>query len=279
MIESGNRPKALITGASSGIGAAFARRFATEGYDLLLVARRKKLLEELCSDLSKNNGIKAEYITAELSDDSDIVKVEKAIKDEPDLEVLVNNAGYGSMIPFQDDDIDSQVNMIKVHDIASMRLVHAALPGMISKRKGTIINVSSAGAFVVGGPHSMIYYASKLFLTSLSETLHVDFRKCGIKVQALCPGLTISDFHKKLGFSPDHPSFKYFKMMTSEQVVEVSLKDLKKGKVICVPGFENKLLVFFARFLPRRIFYWFVTKNMEGMRKRESQGKRLHGKK
>lgn len=275
-MESGKRPKALITGASSGIGRAFAIRFAEKGYDLTLVSRRRKLLEELCAELKESCGINAEYIIAELSDDTEVKKLEKLVKADLRVEVLINNAGYARMSPFLDDSIDAQVDMIKVHDIASVRLVHAALPGMLSKGKGTIINVSSIGAFVVGGSHNMLYYASKLFLVSFTETLHVDFHKKGIKVQALCPGFTVSDFHKRMGYPTDHPVFRTFRMMTSDKVVDISLKDLDRGKIVSIPGINNKINAFFARFMPRRMFYWFIADVFRGMKRRYSEEGKRH---
>ncbi len=249
-----NRPAALITGGTSGIGAAYAHRLAAAGYDLILTGRREKLLEKLCDELSQKHGILAGYVVAELADERQVKKIERLIKRIPRLRILVNNAGYGHPACFHEDDIAAQLDMLMVHNVAALRLTHAAVSGMIAQGRGAIINVSSVAAFMVS-PRSMMYHATKVFLNSFSESLALELWDAGIRVQVLCPGFTRTDFHAKLGMGDEHPIFTRYRFMSAQKVVEISLKYLKANRVICIPGWRNKIWVFFARFIPRRLFY------------------------
>ncbi len=255
---------ALITGASSGIGAAFARRLADNGFDLILIARREELLVNLCKELKDTKGINAEYMLIDLEKDNELKIVEERIKKTPNLEILVNNAGFGGgNKAFYEIPIEDHINMVKVHNIAPLQLAHAAIPGLLIKGKGAIINVSSIGSF---SPSSGVMYSTtKNFLNYLSESLDLLLKKRGIKIQALCPGFTTTDFHKKLGYGSEHPVYRR-KFMTAEKVVETSLKALKKGKVYCIPGFRNKLLAFLLRKLPKRVLI-FAYRKMFSKRK------------
>ena len=261
-----SRAIALITGASSGIGAAFARRFANDGYDLILIGRRENLLEKLCKELAEEKGINADYMLIDLGNENELQLAEARIKNNPDLEILVNNAGVGGERgAFHKVAIESHVNMVQVHNIATLKLTHAVIPGLLAKGKGAIINVSSLASFLPS--LSVMYSATKVFLNYFSESLDFSLRDKGIKIQALCPGFTITDFHKKMGYGTDHPVYKR-KFMTAEKVVEASLKALKRGKVYCVPGFRNKFLVFLARNLPRKLRIT-IYKKMFSKRKKE----------
>jgi short-subunit dehydrogenase len=262
------RPVALITGGSSGIGAAFGRRLARNGYDLILVARREGLLRNLCKELSEKHGISAEYLIADLSNPLELQRVEEHLKGISNLEMLINNAGYGRHILFHEDDIDVQEAMLRVHVTASVRLAHAAIPVMLSRGKGAIINVSS-GAGLRPRPRSLMYHATKAFLNNFSESLHLELRNMGIRVQALCPGLTrtdfhmLEDFHMKLDCGDAHPIFKKKKSMSPEEVVKISLKCLKKNKVICNAGLRNKMRRLLIRHMPRRMLYWLDGKRLK----------------
>ncbi|MBK5115063.1 MAG: SDR family NAD(P)-dependent oxidoreductase [Candidatus Heimdallarchaeota archaeon] len=259
------KSKALITGASSGIGAAFARRLADDGFDLILIARREELLVKLCKELEDTKGINAEYMLINLEKENELAIVEERIKNTPNLEILINNAGFGGgngafyKIPIED-----HINMVKVHTIAPIKLAHAVIPNMLKNGKGVIINVSSIGSF--SPSPGVMYSTTKISLNYLSESLDLLLRKKGIKIQALCPGFTITDFHKKMGYESGHPVYRR-KFMTAEKVVEISLKALKKGKVYCIPGFRNKLLAFFMRKLPKRILI-FAYRMMFSKRKK-----------
>lgn len=236
------RKIALITGATSGIGAEFAREFARQQYDLIITGRREQEINELAKELMAKYAINVEVIIAELSDEKTIAALADRIKNLPNLEMLVNNAGFGYRSCFHDGDIEVYKNMVNTHVLTTMKLTHAALPDMIANRNGAIINVSSVSGFITWG--SPIYSATKAFMNSFTETLKLELKGTGVKLQTLCPGYTVSDFHKRMSIDIHAECKKIgIKPMTSEQVVAISLKYLKKNKVICIPGFINKLAV------------------------------------
>jgi uncharacterized protein len=244
-----------ITGASSGIGAAFARAFARQGYSLLLHGRREHLLAALCDSLSKEHGVRAGYVLAELSDPAALRSLEIRISGIEDLEILVNNAGYATVQLFDREPVDSQDALIRTHVLATVRLTHAALQGMLRRGRGAIINVSSVAGYFIS-PASTSYCATKAFLTTFTESLHLEVRDRGIRMQALCPGYTTSDFHKKLGYDTTQPSFQRF--MSAEKVVKASLKALARGKVVCIPGWYYGAAVVGVRMVPRWLLYRMV---------------------
>jgi hypothetical protein len=226
---------ALITGASSGIGAEFARQLTGLGYSLVLTARRKEKLEALAQEIQAKAAVSIEILTADLSQEADILAVERRIGELERLELLVNNAGYGISGHFYQADIQRQVGMIQVHVIASTRLTRAALPQMVARGKGGIINVSSMSAFVPSA--GVTYSSTKAYLVKFSQALQYDLAGTGVRVQALCPGLTYSEFHD----TPEYSRFNREKVpgflwLTAENVVRESLRDLERGKVICIPG-------------------------------------------
>jgi len=246
---------AFITGASSGIGAAFARRLAGLGYDIIAHGRREELLRFLCSELRDRYKVGAVYVVAELSDQEQLATLERTIRDTPDLAFLVNNAGHGSIQSFHEESVSSQDGMVRTHVNATVRMTHAAIPVMLKRGGGAIINVSSVAGFFVS-PGSTIYCATKAFLNTFTESLSLELRGTGIRVQALCPGFTTSDFHKRLGYDTAHPTFQGF--MSADRVVDASLKALRRRKVICIPGVQYAWAVIAARWLPRRILYAIV---------------------
>lgn len=226
---------ALITGASSGLGEAFARRLALQGYNLVLVARRKERLSALSSELQSNHPIKVEIIVADLTRDSDIERVETKIHELERVDVLINDAGFATTGRFTEADLDKQLEMVTLHVVAPTRLTWAALPKM--EKGGSIINVASLGAYIKV-PGNVTYCATKAYLVVFSETLQLELKEKGIRVQALCPGFTRTEFHGKMeGFDPSViPKFLW---MTPEDVAKESLKGLEKGKVVCIPGLRN----------------------------------------
>jgi uncharacterized protein len=236
------RGYALITGASSGIGEAFARRLAREGYSLVLVARRVERLQALADELAREHAITAEVLAADLSRPADVTRVEQRIVNL-DLSILVNNAGFGTNGDLLNSDLDEQIAMLNVHVLATMRLCRAALPGMAARGGGAIINVSSIAAFFPS-PGDVNYPASKAYLNVFSQALQAEVADAGIVVQALCPGFTHTEFHATplmTGFQKSRvPAMLW---MTSEEVVAASLRGLGQGTVICIPGRRNQLLV------------------------------------
>ena len=237
---------ALITGATAGIGAAYARLLAKEGFDLVLVARDLPRLKGVAKELSKLYKIKAETIKADLTKPAQLAKVEKRLaNNSKPIEVLINNAGFGLKDSFLVSNLAREQELLDVLVTAPMRLSHAVLPGMIKRNSGSIVNVSSVASFIAGGTYS----AAKSYLTVFSEYLHTELRDTNIKVSALCPGFTRTEFHArgkmKMSGLPDY-------MWTAvDQVVAKSWRYVKAGKVICIPGWQYMLLSSIARIAPR----------------------------
>ncbi len=237
---------ALITGATAGIGAAYAKLLAKEGFDLVLVARDLPRLKGVAKELSKLYKIKAETIKADLTKPAQLAKVEKRLaNNSKPIEVLINNAGFGLKDSFLVSNLAKEQELLDVLVTAPMRLSHAVLPGMIKRNSGSIVNVSSVASFIAGGTYS----AAKSYLTVFSEYLHTELRDTNIKVSALCPGFTRTEFHArgkmKMSGLPDY-------MWTAvDQVVAKSWRYVKAGKVICIPGWQYMLLSSIARIAPR----------------------------
>lgn len=228
--------RALITGASSGIGEAFARRLAADGYDLTLVARREERLRGLADELIAAHGIRADVLTADLAREEDIASVAGSIASMADLTLLINNAGFGTRGSFTEVPMERHLDMIRVHDTAGVALSWAAVPQMVARGGGAIVNVSSIAAFFPSGG-SVTYTASKVFLNNFSEALAGELYGTGVKVQALCPGFTYSEFHE----TPEYQGFDRGQIpeplwMTAGQVVDESLAALPGDRVLVVPG-------------------------------------------
>ena len=230
------RGRALITGASSGIGEAFARRLAAEGFDLTLVARREEKLRALAGELSATYAVRADVLAADLARDEEIARLAAAIEARPDLTLLINNAGFGTRGDFAEVALERHLEMIRVHDVATVALTRAALPGLIARGGGAIINVSSIASFFPSGG-GVIYTATKAFLNNFSEALAAEVSGTGVRVQALCPGFTYSEFHDTTEYKGfDRKTIPDALWMTAEAVVDESLAALSGDKVIVVPG-------------------------------------------
>jgi uncharacterized protein len=234
---------AVITGASSGIGEAFARRLAREGFNVLLVARRKDLLRQLALDLEYQYHVSATAFAADLATDDGVRKLEKRLAGEDTTDVLINSAGFGTRGLFAEVETKKSQNMVYLHTMAVMRLTRAVLPNMIANKRGYIIQVSSIGAFLTTSQY-VIYSATKAFINMFVQGLHEELTGSGVKVQALCPGLTKTGFMHTEEFS----DFSYSKIpdyiwMSPDQVVEESLAALKKNKLVFIPGRGNRMFV------------------------------------
>ena len=256
----GTMGTALVTGATAGIGAAFARRLAARGHDLVLVARDQARLEVLAAELRERHAIQAEALGADLSDDDGVERVVGRIAALPTLAVLVNNAGFGTAGPLATAPVEVQERMVRLHVLAPMRLTRAALPGLLTRaalpgplarRAGAVVNVSSVASFLYGAG-SVNYCATKAYLTTFSEGLGAELAGTGVQVQALCPGFTRTEFHQRIGpAAGDHAAWMW---LTADAVVRASLAQLdRRGPVICVPGLHYKLLVAVVRLVPRRL--------------------------
>lgn len=236
---------ALITGASSGIGAAFARRLAADGYHIILVARREEKLKALAEELEAQHAgrMSAEVLVADLAKARQVAQVEARIRELDDLQILINNAGFGTTGKFAEIDLGRQLDMIHVHLDATVRLTRAALPGMIARQHGAIINVSSIAAFFTNGENAT-YNATKAFLNSFSESLQLELKGTNVQVQALCPGFTYSQFHDTSEYQEfTRDQIPQVLWMSAKEVVTESLDALKREKVIFIPGRRNRWLV------------------------------------
>lgn len=251
MGESYDRPCALVTGATSGIGAAFANRLAQEGFDLILHGRRQKELMERTKNLEKFYYATVEIIIAEFSRTEEMKRVEERINSLDRLDILINKAGYWEPGFLSEHSPDSLEAMIMVHNVAPVRCIRAALPRMLERNKGDIINVSSIGTYL--NMDTMETYATtKVYLISFTESLHVALMGTGIRLQAPAPGFTVTEFHSRLGvdFTEDQRRW-----MKPEEVVDNSLRALEKAQVLCILGFRRRLIVKLASALPRRLYH------------------------
>jgi short-subunit dehydrogenase len=250
----------FITGASSGIGAAFARELGRRGFDLILTGRRRAQLDALANALVGAHGIRVEVITAELADDAALEQLAERVRSEAQLEMLINNAGFGSGgAPFHQQDYAVHQAMLRVHVQATVRLTYAALPTLLARRQGAIINVSSLAAFFTI-PYQVMYSATKEFIRAFSEALAIELRGSGVRVQALCPGFTRTDFHARLGADPErvYRTSGPMKAMSAEEVVQASLRCLARDEVICIPGAHNRFASFLPCIVPRRLQHWLL---------------------
>src|SRR2546425_2416570 len=244
------RRRALVTGASTGLGAVFATALARQQYDLTIVARSHERLEALAERLRHSDGIAVEVMVADLTQAAALSTVEQCVAGDQRLELLVNNAGFATTGPFATLDPDQEEAEIRLNVTALVRLTRAALPGMIARGRGAIINVSSLAAFVPG-PYDAIYGATKAFVNSFTEALHEELRGTGVRVQALCPGFTHTELQQRAGI--DISRLPAWVWMKPETVIEESLSALQRGQVVCVPGLGYRLLAMLIGAVPRRL--------------------------
>ena len=237
---------ALVTGATAGIGESFTRMLASKGFNIAPVARDEARLHERAAALREKYGVQTFVLPADLATDQGCKSVEEYLK-EFEIEVLINNAGFGINKLFTMSAIDAEQDLLDVLVRTPMRLMHVVLPQMKARNSGTIINVSSVASFIAGGTYS----ASKSYLTVLSESLHTELRGTNVKISALCPGFTRTEFHErgrmKMKGLPE------FMWLDSDQLVTRSWSDTQNGKAVSIPGWQYKLLVGFIVTLPRGI--------------------------
>jgi short-subunit dehydrogenase len=262
----GGRGTALVTGASSGIGEVYARRLAADGHDLILVARRKDRLEKLAKELKASHGVDVEVLAADLAEEADLLKVEERIARAGDLEFLVNNAGFGTRGLFFQAPVEEQDRMHRLHVIAVVRLSRAALAGMVARGKGNLVNVSSVAAFGQS-PGNACYCATKAWMNSFTEGLHLELASAGspVKVQALCPGYTLTEFHDAAGIGREHVPADWW--MSADDVVAASLRGLAGGNPVVVPGRRYKFYAFLMKALPGSVVR-FLTLRIRGKHRR-----------
>jgi short-subunit dehydrogenase len=245
-----SRPVAVITGASAGIGATFARQLAAEGYDLVLIARRLAALEQLAAEIRSKSSVSVEAVAADLTRDEDVAGVARKLAALEGLTLLVNNAGFGSRGLFFEADPQQQDDMYRLHVLATERLTRSALPGMVGRRAGGVINVASVAGFLQS-PGNISYCSTKAWMISFTQGLHMELQSIGspVTVQALCPGYTYTEFHDTMGVDRSKimsPSWWY----SADFVVAESLRGLKRRKLMVVPGMRYRAVVAIAKFLP-----------------------------
>ncbi len=250
------KPLAVVTGASSGIGAEFAKALARGGNSLLLVARRRDRLEQLAEEIETECHAEAEILVCDLATDEGCRVLEQRLQNDADVAILVNNAGFGSLGCFFDIPIHGQDQMHRLHVLAPMRLTHAALPGMIERGEGAIVNVASVAGFLqtVG---NVSYCATKAWMIRFTEGVWLELKASAspVRVQALCPGYTLSEFHDTLHM--DRSKIPSGLWMSAASVVAESLRALERNQLIVIPGWKYRLMLRAWRVFPRPLRTWF----------------------
>ena len=237
---------ALVTGATVGIGESFTRLLAHNGYNIVLVARDLPRLQERAKGLESTFGVATKVIQADLATDAGCKAIEDFITNNQ-IDVLINNAGFGLNKAFTMSQLDAEQQMLDVLVRTPMRLMHTALPGMKERNKGVVINVSSVAGWIAGGTYS----ASKSYLTVLSESIHTELAATNVKVSALCPGFTRTEFHQRGGMSMKGlPAFMW---LNSDKLVATAWKEAIAGKAVSVPGWQYQLLSFVVHSAPRAL--------------------------
>jgi short-subunit dehydrogenase len=261
-----SRPVALITGASAGLGAEFARALAARGVDLILTARREDRLVTLAHQLLTEHGTRTEVLKADLATDEGVAAVKAKIVATPNLQWLINNAGFGLKGYFHRVAIDDLDRMYRLQVLAPMQLTHAALTGMVTRNAGAVINVASVVSFLMSAG-SVGYAASKSWLHVFSEGLYIELRSSGskVQVQSLCPGYTVTEFHDVLGMQRGLvPEFLW---LDARFVVQESLAALQRRQFLVVPSWKYRLVVALARRLPRGLRYAVAERMGRRMRR------------
>ncbi|GHB22002.1 dehydrogenase [Streptomyces xanthochromogenes] len=246
---------ALITGATAGIGAAFARRLAADGHDLVLVARDGKRLSEQATELHDRHGIEAEVLAADLSTDDGIAAVEARLsKPRRPVDLLVNNAGFGNKGRYLEVSMADELTMVKVHIEAVLRLTSAATAAMRERGRGGVVNVASVAAFVPRGT----YGASKAWVVQFTQGAARDLAGSGVRLMALCPGFVRTEFHERAGMGTDNiPGWMW---LDADKLVAAALTDLARGKSLSIPDPRYKALMGAVKLAPRGLLGGITSK-------------------
>ena len=243
-----DRPIALITGASAGIGKVFAQRLAASGHDVVLVARDAERLREVATELTRDHAISAESLTADLSTTDGMHRVANYVAQLPRLDVLVNNAGFGTKGKLANRPVDEQVAMLELHVTAPMVLTRAALTGMLTRNSGTIINVASVASFAYSAGN-INYSASKAYLRVFTQGLALELEGTGVHAQVLCPGFTHTELHDRAKI--DKSTIPRWLWLDVHRVVDDSLSQAaRRGATVCVPSRRFRLIVLILRYMP-----------------------------
>ncbi len=246
--------RALVTGASSGIGREMARQLAADGTDLVLVARNGDRLNEVAESVD----VECEVLTADLADPNELSYVEDRIRDRTfPIDLLVNNAGFGFQGRFHELDVEREAAVVGVNVLAVLRLAHVAATAMAAEGKGGILNVSSMAGFLAS-PGTATYAASKAFVTSLSEAMHAELEPLGVHVSALCPGFTRTDFQDRADY--DTSSLPEFLWQSADDVAAAGLEAIAKNRTVVVPGATNKVGAALINALPGSVRRFAIDK-------------------
>lgn len=258
-VSPGNYPwamtTALITGSTAGIGAAFARRLAADGHNLVLVARDTKRLREQATELHDRHGIEAEVLTADLAEDTGIESVAARLGDRRSpVDLLINNAGFGNKGRYLDVSMADELKMLKVHCEAVLRLTSAAAEAMRERGRGGVVNVASVAAFVPRGT----YGASKAWVVQFTQGAARDLAGTGVRLMALAPGFVRTEFHQRAGMGTDNiPDWMW---LDADKLVEAALADLARGKTLSIPDPRYKVLTGLAKVAPRGLLGGITSK-------------------
>lgn len=259
--------RALITGASAGIGAEFARQYAAQGHHLVLTARREDRLQALADELQQAHGIDCQVIAADLAEPESVERLVSEIQGPVDI--LVNNAGYGVTGKFSSVDWSEHADFMQVMVNAVVELTYRLLPGMQERQRGQVINVASLAGLVPSAAGHTLYGASKAFLIRFSESLAAENGEYGIKVTALCPGFTYSEFHDVTGTREQVSTMPDKLWMSAEEVVSFTLEKMSEAEPlpVIIPGRHNRNINRMLRYLPRKWGYRVVNKRSKSFRK------------
>ncbi len=246
-----DRTLAIVTGASAGIGIPLARLVAADGYRPVLVARRAERLKELAAELESSHGVSPITVPLDLAAPDAPERLVEALGEAGPVEVLMNNAGFGAWGPFSESPLDRATTMLRLNVEALTRITRLFVDGMRERRRGYILNVASTAAFLPG-PDMAVYYASKAYVLSFSEALSEELRGSGVRVTALCPGPTRTEFHDVAEMSGSRLMEKLW-WMSADRVAEVGYRALRAGRPVVVPGLINRATTFAPRLIPRSL--------------------------
>jgi short-subunit dehydrogenase len=242
----------LVTGASSGIGRALAKRYAREGYDIVATGRSARRLSEVAQDLG---GAHARVVVADLAAPSGVGVVAEALAaDGLTVDILINNAGAGLHGRYAETALERELDIVRLNVSALLALTKHVLPGMLARGRGHIVNVASVAAFLPG-PYQSVYYATKAFVLSFSEALAEELRGTGVGVTAVCPGPVPTGFQASAGVRRARPLSRHF-MLTADAVADATYRGVRAGRRLVVPGWHQRLLVLGIRLVPRRLVAW-----------------------
>lgn len=235
---------AVVTGPTAGIGAAYAKLLASKGFDLVLVSRDLERLNDAAADLTERYGVATKVLSLDLTTEDGIATLADFIA-KNEIEVLINNAGFGLNSSFVKSSAADEQSVVNILVTAPMQLSHAVLPQMVARKSGTIVNVSSVAGYFAAGHYS----AAKAYVTVLTESMHAEVSKHGVKVSALCPGFTKTEFHQRAKMKMD--ALPKFMWLDADFLVAKSWADAQAGKAISIPGWQYRVMVWIAKNAPR----------------------------